>query len=93
MQPYTDVEIERLGKGGVKRLAVICPAFISDCLETLEEIAIRGHETFVRAGGEQLTLVPCINDRPEWITALERMVVQFKTSAERTALQQGAQAA
>ena len=78
MQPYTDVELERLGKAGVKRLAVICPAFISDCLETLEEIGMRGKETFKNAGGEELTLVPCLNDHPQWIEALEGMVDRFQ---------------
>ena len=52
MQPYTDIEIERLARSGVKRLAVICPAFVSDCLETLEEIGIRGRELFLAAGGD-----------------------------------------
>ena len=78
MQPYTDVEIERLARAGVKRLAVICPAFISDCLETLEEIGMRGRETFLNAGGDELTLVPCLNDHPEWIDALEGMVSRFR---------------
>ena len=82
MQPYTDVEIERLAKAGVKRLAVICPAFISDCLETLEEIGMRGRELFQNAGGEKLTLIPCLNDHPEWIDALEGMVSRFRSSAE-----------
>lgn len=93
MQPYTDIEIERLAKAGVKRLAVICPAFISDCLETLEEIGIRGRETFLQAGGEELTLVPCLNDHPEWITALEEMVEQFKKRLEERSPLQTAKAA
>lgn len=93
MQPYTDVEIERLAKAGVKRLAVICPAFISDCLETLEEIGMRGRETFKQAGGEELTLVPCLNDHPAWIDALEGMVSRFRRLGEIKSLQQPARAA
>jgi ferrochelatase len=89
MQPYTDVEIERLAKLGVKRLAVICPAFVSDCLETLEEIGIRGREAFRHAGGDELTLVPCLNDHPRWIDALENLVTRWagpeiRSSARRS---------
>ena len=77
MQPYTDLEIERLARSGVKRLAVICPAFVSDSLETLEEIGIRGRELFLAAGGEELILAPCLNDHPRWIAALERIVTRL----------------
>ena len=76
MQPYTDVELTRLARAGVKRLLVICPAFVSDCLETLEEIGMRGRETFLAAGGEAFTLIPCLNEHPAWLRALERMVTQ-----------------
>lgn len=88
MQPYTDVELARLAGAGVKRLAVICPAFISDCLETLEEIGMRGRETFLEAGGKEFTLIPCLNDHPLWINALETMVNAFEPadSLEETAL-------
>ena len=74
LQPYTDVEIVRLAKLGVKRLAALCPAFVSDCLETLEEIGIRGRKLFREAGGEELVLVPCLNEHPAWIAALEQLV-------------------
>jgi ferrochelatase len=77
MQPYTDAEIERLAGAGVRRLAVICPAFVSDCLETLEEIGMRGRELFKKAGGEELHLIPCLNDHPAWIGALEGMIKRF----------------
>lgn len=76
LTPYTDHELVRLAKMGVKRLLVICPAFVSDCLETIEEIGMRGRETFVNAGGEALNLIPCLNDHPQWIQALETMVAQ-----------------
>lgn len=73
LTPYTDREIERLAKSGVKKLLVICPAFISDCLETIEEIGMRGRKTFLAAGGTDLKLIPCLNEHPLWIEALEKM--------------------
>ena len=77
MRPYTDVELARLAKSGIKRLAVMCPAFVSDCLETLEEIGIRGREIFLSNGGEEFTLIPCLNENPLWIDALEAIVGKF----------------
>jgi len=77
LRPYTDEELERLAKSGVKRLLVICPAFVSDCLETIEEIGMRGKATFLEAGGESYTLIPCLNEHPAWISALENMVKKF----------------
>jgi ferrochelatase len=74
LKPYTDIELTRLAKSGVKKLLVICPAFVSDCLETLEEIAIRGRRTFLEAGGTDFALIPCMNDHPRWLDALEKMV-------------------
>lgn len=70
LPPYTDHELTRLGKEGVKKMLVICPSFVTDCLETLEEIALRGRETFLEAGGEELTLIPCLNEHPAWIDTL-----------------------
>jgi ferrochelatase len=61
----------------VKKLLVICPAFVSDCLETIEEIGIRGKETFEQAGGQSYRMIPCLNEHPAWITALENMVRKF----------------
>jgi len=55
----------------VKKLLVMCPAFVADCIETLEEIGDRGREQFVEAGGESLQLVPCLNDHPDWAAALK----------------------
>lgn len=73
LKPYTDFEFIRLAESGVKKLLVICPAFVSDCLETLEEVAMRGRETFLQAGGEEFTLIPCLNEHPQWLCALEAM--------------------
>jgi ferrochelatase len=81
LKPYTDHEIERLAKDGVKKLLVICPAFVSDCLETIEEIGLRGRETFLSNGGEELTLIPCLNEHPLWLAALEHMVRRFSERA------------
>jgi ferrochelatase len=77
LKPYTDFELAELPKRGVKRLLVICPAFVSDCLETLEEIGIRGRETFLQAGGREFAQIPCLNGHPLWIAALEKMAKGF----------------
>jgi ferrochelatase len=77
LKPYTDFELERLAKQGVRKLLVICPAFVADCLETIEEIGIRGRETFMQAGGREFSQIPCLNEHPLWIDALERMAVRF----------------
>jgi protoporphyrin/coproporphyrin ferrochelatase len=77
LKPYTDLEIEKFPARGVKKLLVICPAFVSDCLETLEEIGMRGRESFLKSGGGDLTLIPCMNGHPQWINALEKMVERF----------------
>ena len=70
LKPYTDLELERLARQGIKKILVMCPAFVTDCLETLEEIAMRGKEIFEQAGGESLTLIPCLNESPQWIRFL-----------------------
>ncbi len=70
IQPFTDHVLDELGKKGVKRLAVLCPAFVADCLETLEEIGMRAKAQFVAAGGEDLALVPSLNATPVWIDAV-----------------------
>ena len=70
IKPYADERIEALGKEGLERLVVLEPAFTADCLETLEEIGIRGAEDFRAAGGGELTLVPSLNARPAWVEAV-----------------------
>ena len=74
LQPYTDITIAELGDAGVKRLAVIMPGFSADCLETLEEIAIRGGETFREHGGTEYAALPCLNDSPESMAMIEALV-------------------
>jgi ferrochelatase len=70
IRPYTDVVLDELAAKGVKRLAVFCPAFVADCLETLEEIGMRAREQFRAAGGEELVLVPSLNSTPAWADAV-----------------------
>jgi ferrochelatase len=76
IEPYTDETLKKLGQQGVKHLLVACPAFVADCIETLEEIGIRGKETFREAGGEELTLIPCLNDQPHWVSTLAKICRQ-----------------
>ncbi|WP_037318517.1 ferrochelatase [Salegentibacter sp. Hel_I_6] len=77
LQPYTDRTIERFGKQGMKKLAIVTPAFVSDCLETLEEIAMEGEEIFHEVGGEEFTVVPCLNDRNDWVKVLSRWIDEW----------------
>lgn len=74
LTPFTDVRLQELPKEGIKNLLIVCPAFVSDCLETLEEIAIRGRETFLEAGGETFQMIPCLNTNPLWIKAIKGYV-------------------
>lgn len=76
IEPYTEARLDELGKAGVKKLLVMCPAFVADCIETLEEIGDRGREQFVEAGGQELVLVPCLNDHPQWVEALTQLCEQ-----------------
>jgi ferrochelatase len=70
LQPYTDKTLEQLPEDGVKHVAVICPGFSSDCLETIEEINMEARESFIESGGEQFHYIPCLNDEPAHIDAL-----------------------
>ena len=79
LKPYTDYELPRLAIEGKKKMLVICPAFVSDCLETIEEIGMRGYEEFSAGGGKEYTRIPCMNEHPAWITALEKMAGKFLT--------------
>ena len=77
LKPYTDYELVRLAQEGKKKMLVICPAFVSDCLETIEEIGMRGCEDFMKATGKEFTRIPCLNEHPLWLAALEKMARQF----------------
>jgi len=74
VKPYTEPHLEELAERGVKRVVVFCPSFVADCLETLEEIGIQASENFRKCGGEELILVPSLNDHPEWIKSLTSMI-------------------
>ena len=77
LQPYTDKTIENLAKTGKKNLLMICPGFASDCVETLEEINIQGKEVFKASGGENFSMVPCLNDSKEHIKLLENLIRKY----------------
>ncbi|CDZ53828.1 ferrochelatase [Neorhizobium galegae] len=74
LQPYTDKTVEKLAQAGIRRIAVMNPGFVSDCLETLEEIAEEAGEIFLHNGGEKFAHVPCLNDSPGGMTVLEKVV-------------------
>lgn len=84
LEPFTDIRLEEMPKEGIKKLLILCPAFVSDCLETLEEIEERGKESFMSAGGEAYTMIPCLNTNPLWVNTLAGYVNDFtagKTAA------------
>ena len=74
LTPYTAARLTELPKEGVKKLLVACPAFVSDCLETLQEIAMEGKESFLESGGESFETIPCLNVHPLWVQAIVRMI-------------------
>jgi ferrochelatase len=78
LQPYTDRTIERLGKTGITKMAIVTPAFVSDCLETLEEIAMEGEEIFHESGGSAFTTIPCLNDRDDFAQLLVDWIEEWR---------------
>ena len=82
LRPYTDFELERLAEEGVKKLAVVTPAFVSDCLETLEEIAMEGKEDYIDAGGEEFVHVACLNDYDPWVEVMASWVKSWDKNSE-----------
>ncbi len=77
LQPFTDFEFERLPKEGKKKLAVIGPSFVADCLETLEEIAMEGKHQFLEAGGEDFKYIPCMNDNNDWVDVMINWIEEW----------------
>jgi len=77
LTPYTDKTLERLPSKGIKNLLVICPGFASDCVETLEEINIQGRESFLKNGGKNFDLIPCLNDNQDHIVLLEKLIKRY----------------
>lgn len=86
LEPFTDLRLEAMPNEGIKRLLVVCPAFVSDCLETLEEIEERGKESFMQAGGESYKMIPCLNTHPLWIKALAGWIEKYKNGNEEMIL-------
>ncbi|MDR2787990.1 MAG: ferrochelatase [Candidatus Accumulibacter sp.] len=80
LQPDTSTTLENLGRQGIERVDVLCPGFPADCLETLEEIAIAGKSTFLRAGGRTYFPIPCLNESDDWIHALKKMLRDQRTA-------------
>ncbi len=74
LEPYTDASLKELGAARTARLDVVCPGFVADCLETLEEIAIEGRETYTEAGGQGFNYIPCLNDDPGFVAALSQLI-------------------
>ncbi|SDE54575.1 ferrochelatase [Riemerella columbipharyngis] len=73
IEPYTDATLKSLPNKGVKKLAICCPAFVADCLETLEEISEEGKETFLHAGGKEFHYLPCLNDEEKWVEVVKTL--------------------
>ncbi len=82
LKPYTDRTIEKLAQDGVKSMAIATPAFVSDCLETLEEIAMEGEEIFEENGGEKFNFIPCLNDREDWVKTMSRWIDEWAHKEE-----------
>ncbi|MHC5354906.1 ferrochelatase [Myroides sp. LJL115] len=80
LQPATDKTVNELAENGIKKLLVVTPAFVADCLETLEEIAMEAKEEFLHRGGEHFETVPCLNDNPKWVEALVEWINQWKNN-------------
>ena len=77
LEPSTVQTLEDLARSGVRNLLVMCPAFVTDCLETLEEIGIQGTEIFKQAGGDSLTLIPCLNDHEQWVSVVSSWCEEY----------------
>jgi protoporphyrin/coproporphyrin ferrochelatase len=82
LQPFTDERIPALAREGVRKLLVMAPSFVSDCLETLEELGMRGRDLFLQAGGKEFVLIPCLNENPLWIKALQQYVGKLSSSSD-----------
>lgn len=87
LQPYTVQILETLPRNGITRLAVVMPAFVCDCLETLEEIAIQGKKRFLQAGGSHFYTIPCLNDRDSWAQLIARWIEEWAMNNHHTTIQ------
>lgn len=82
LRPYTDYTLEEWGKAGIKSVKVACPAFTTDCLETLEEINEEGREIFMENGGQEFEMIPCLNEDPRWIQWLVQRIENWATTSD-----------
>src|SRR5215471_17198231 len=87
LTPYTAQRLSELPNEGIKNLLVVCPAFVSDCLETLEEIAEQGRETFLHAGGKSFTMIPCLNIHPLWVSTITKWIMQYSSGNKEMVLE------
>ncbi len=79
LQPYSVEQFQKFPQQGIKKLIVVCPAFVSDCLETLEEIQVEGHDDFLKAGGVEFSVIPCMNENEDWINTIVTLVNEVST--------------
>ena len=75
LKPYTDIELVNFASKGIRNIVILCPSFIADCLETLEEINIRGRKSFLNSGGKKFTFVPCLNNDKNFLSLLKELVI------------------
>lgn len=83
IKPYTDKKLNELAERGIKKLAIVCPSFVADCLETLEEIELRAHEQWTSLGGEHFKFIPSLNDNPAWAHALSKIIGTLQRDLEQ----------
>lgn len=86
LTPFTDFRLKEMPSEGIKNLLVICPSFVSDCLETLEEIQIRGKQSFLESGGEKFAMIPCMNAGPHWVRTLAGWIQGYKSGEKEMLL-------
>ena len=79
LKPYTDYELEAMPEQGIKKLAVVTPAFVSDCLETLEEIAMEGKEEFLAFGGQEFKHISCLNEDDAWVDVMVQWIEKWNS--------------
>jgi ferrochelatase len=87
LEPFTDIRLEEMPKEGIKKLLIVSPAFVSDCLETLEELEERGRETFMHAGGESYKMIPCLNTHPNWVSTIAQWVNDYRDGSREMILE------
>jgi ferrochelatase len=87
LEPFTDIRLEQMPGEGIKKLLIVSPAFVSDCLETLEELEERGKDIFMHAGGESYKMIPCLNTHPNWVKTIARWINDYRDGSKEMILQ------